>query len=64
VNGSKSGSYCGPLAALFGAAAAASGAAAVDVTGGPPVDCPRQFRFDSGSIMHALQPAAATAAQR
>lgn len=66
ANGSMSGSYCGPLAALFGAAAAATGAAAMDaaVAARAAVDCPRQFRFDSGSIMHALQPAAATAAQR
>eukprot|EP00882_Tetradesmus_deserticola_P003578 GHRQ01003787.1.p1 GENE.GHRQ01003787.1~~GHRQ01003787.1.p1 ORF type:complete len:414 (+),score=150.91 GHRQ01003787.1:159-1400(+) len=61
------GSVCGPLAPLFGAAAAATGcAAALDVVAATDsaVSCPRQFRFDSGSIMHALQPAAATAAQR
>jgi hypothetical protein len=65
ANGSNPGSYCGPLAPLFGAAAAASGAAAggVATAAAAAVDCPRQFRFDSGSIMHALQPAA-TAAQR
>jgi hypothetical protein len=61
ANGSNPGSYCGPLAALFGAAAAAAGGGAA--AAGAAVDCPRQFRFDSGSIMHALQPAA-TAAQR
>jgi hypothetical protein len=65
ANGSNPGSYCGPLAALFGAAAAASGAAAggVAAAAGAAVSCPRQFRFDAGLIMHALQPAA-TAAQR
>ena len=50
----------------YGSDALAAGVAAMDaaVAAHAAVDCPRQFRFDSGSIMHALQPAAATAAQR